>query len=261
MQAAPLREEPGAFHRDALRQPLLEQHIDRRDGRRARQRVAAERRRVEHRVLNVGPPGARPRHEGARRHHPAAKRLAQAEDVGHDAPVLEGEHAARAPHARLHFVEEQQAAVRVAKLAHRLEVPVGRDVDAALALHGLQQHARHLGPREVRVLQGVAQVRHVTETHVREADRGREGLAEHGLAGASQSAQGLAMEAPGRGNEVLSASSKHRHLKSTFHRLRAAVGEEGILKVGRGHQLQNPCQMRTKTVDQFLRVESLALKL
>ncbi len=59
------------------------------------------------------------------RQHAAAERLAEHHDVGRGAVVLGGEEAAGLAEAGRDLVEDQQRAVRVAGLAHRLPVPGG----------------------------------------------------------------------------------------------------------------------------------------
>ena len=65
----------------------------------------------------------------AERHVARVDPLRDAEDVGHDVPVLAREPLAGAAEAGHHLVEDQQDAVAVADLAHALEVAVGRHDD------------------------------------------------------------------------------------------------------------------------------------
>ena len=62
----------------------------------------------------------------AERHVARVDPLRDAEDVGHDVPVLAREPPAGAAEAGHHLVEDQQDPVAVADLADRLQVAVGR---------------------------------------------------------------------------------------------------------------------------------------
>ena len=59
-----------------------------------------------------------------------AERLAHDDDVGRDAVVLEGEHAARAAHAGHRLVGDQQQVPLVAQRAQAADVALGRRDDA-----------------------------------------------------------------------------------------------------------------------------------
>ena len=71
---------------------------------------------------------------------PLPMRLGHRHDVGHDAGVLEAEPLAGAAEAGLDLVDHQQQAALVAQLADAAEVLGVGGYDAALALHGLEQH-------------------------------------------------------------------------------------------------------------------------
>ena len=73
------------------------------------------------------------RDHGAERDVARVDPLGDGDDVGHDVPVLAGEPPAGAPEAGHHLVEDQQDAVAVADLPHRLQVAVGRWDDAVRA--------------------------------------------------------------------------------------------------------------------------------
>ncbi len=68
---------------------------------------------------------------------PARQALGHGHDVGLDADVLEREHLAGARKAGLDLVGDEQDAVLVAERAKRLQEVGRRDVEAALALHRL----------------------------------------------------------------------------------------------------------------------------
>jgi hypothetical protein len=70
-------------------------------------------------------------HDRRHRHDPAAERLAEDPDVGHDVLVVAGEGAAGAAEPRLDLVGEEQHVVLVAQRAHPAQVALGRDDDPA----------------------------------------------------------------------------------------------------------------------------------
>ena len=72
------------------------------------------------------------------RHVPRACTIRAEDHVGLGAPVLDRPHAAGAAEARLHLVDDQQAAPLPAERRHLGEHAVGQGDDAALALHGLE---------------------------------------------------------------------------------------------------------------------------
>ena len=82
--------------------------------------------------------------EGGYRQHAAAQRLAQNDPVRSDALVLEGEPGAGAAKTRLHLVDDQQYAVRIAQAPQPREPACRRNDDAGLALDRLDQHGRRL---------------------------------------------------------------------------------------------------------------------
>ena len=127
--------------------------------------------------------------EGGDRQHAAAERLAQDDAVGTDALVLECEPGAGAAEARLHLVEDQQHAVRVADAAQPGEIARRRHDDAGLALDRLDQHRRRLG--RDRALDGGE----IAERHRAEAGRERsEAVAVVGLGRERDDGGGAAVE-------------------------------------------------------------------
>ena len=71
--------------------------------------------------------------------HPAPQTLGERHDVGDDSEMLRGEHLARAPDPRLHFVEDEQDTVLVAERPEPGEESVRRHEVSALALDRLDQ--------------------------------------------------------------------------------------------------------------------------
>ena len=82
---------------------------------------------------------------GADRHHAATEGLAQNDDVGTHTLVVAGQHLAGAGNAALHLVGHEQNVVFLADVVALLEVALIGDIDARLALDGLQQETSHLG--------------------------------------------------------------------------------------------------------------------
>ena len=122
---------------------LLTERLDRGDGRRAGERMpgvgeAAGKEAVAHLVDDLAA-----RDHGAKRHVARVDSLRDAQNVGHDVPVLAGKPLPGAPEPRHHLVEDQQDAVPVADLAHALEVAVRRDDDAVRAGDGLEDDRRN----------------------------------------------------------------------------------------------------------------------
>ena len=82
-----------------------------------------------------------PRDDRRRGHVTAAQRLGQGEDVGLQAPVLEGEPFAGAAEAGLHLVADEKRAVLAAERLRAVVVIVLRELHA-LALHQLDDKRR-----------------------------------------------------------------------------------------------------------------------
>ena len=120
----------------AIEEARLKHHIEHGIGGRHRERIAAEGRAVgAGRHALAGFLGAEERAD----RETAAERLGERHDVGVNAGALIGKQLARAAHAALHLVEDQQHAVLVAQRAQRFEECIGRNADAAFALDRLDQ--------------------------------------------------------------------------------------------------------------------------
>ena len=155
-------------------------------GRRRRQRLASERRRV---VTGH----ERRRHFRARPARPdgdaVAQRLGHGDDVRADPVVLETPPAAGAAEAGLDLVDHEQQVPLVAQPAHGLEVLGPGRPYATFALDRFEQYGRHF--RGHRLFHGLDVLPgHMPET-VRE---GLEGLVLGGLAGGVQRGQGPPVE-------------------------------------------------------------------
>ena len=118
---------------------LVFDHFDRRDPGRGGDRVPAERRGVH--------PATQARRQFFRRHHrarrdSAAERLGQRDHVRNDVEILIREPFSGAPHPRLHFVENEEHVVFIAKSAQPFEEARRRNADAAFALNRLDHNRR-----------------------------------------------------------------------------------------------------------------------
>ena len=134
-------EQQVAEARGAFDQALLVQLVERgeagghgqvvrREGRAVADRVLE---RVEDVVVDLTAHQARPH-----RHVAARERFRDGDDVGLEAPVLEGEHLPGASEAGLHLVQREVRPVPAAELLRALQVARRGEVHA-LALHGLDQ--------------------------------------------------------------------------------------------------------------------------
>src|SRR6266545_4935426 len=165
VEAAQRRDRVSPESLRAFPQPLPHRVVDRGGAGRAGERIAAERRVVAafERALDL------PRRQGRADRHAPREGLRQREEVGLDAPPFDGEESARAAHARLDLVEDQERTRAVADLAGGRQVFRRRDMDAAFALDRLEEDGGGVP------VDGVAQRVDVVEGHVHEArDQGLE---------------------------------------------------------------------------------------
>ena len=78
--------------------------------------------------------------DAGRERETAGERLAQADQIGHDAAVFAGKPFPGAAEAGVNFIENQQRAVLVAQFAQQRQKFRRRDIDAAARLHRLDQN-------------------------------------------------------------------------------------------------------------------------
>src|SRR5687767_7484041 len=190
---------------------------DRRDRRRARERVPAERRRV--RALRQIPNSPR---ERDRAHRQAARdRFRDAEDVRDDVVLLEREHGPGPAEAGLDLVDDQQRASLPAEARGLLDELPCRWPDTALALHELDDERGGLAG------DGRVERLGLVERNVREARHERpEDVAVLRPPGRRQRAHRLAVEAAHRRDHAVPLRRGARELQRAFDRLGAAVAEE-----------------------------------
>ncbi len=157
--------------------------------------------------------------------HAVAERLGHRDDVGHHTEPLVTEPRAAAAEAGLHLVDHEEDPALVAEPADALEVLGGGGVDAALALHGFEQHRGH------RRIEGRLERVEVVPGDVPEALGQRlERLVLGRLPGGVQRGQGAAVErAEGAHDDVAAAAAElPGQLEGALVGLGPGVGEEHL---------------------------------
>ncbi len=179
---------------------------------------------------------------------PGGDALGNRDDVRLQPEVLRGEHLAGAPHARLHFVDDQQDAVLPGQLAQALVELDRRDDVAAFALDRLDDDRRHFVRRDEVHEQplldpgdrlggdlrrrdaggGAIDVRIRRVEHARRGHR-PEALALHGAARRqAERAEGAAVERAEERDQERALGVVARQLDGRFVRLGARVAEEAL---------------------------------
>ncbi|CAM2137885.1 hypothetical protein PT2222_100011 [Paraburkholderia tropica] len=177
----------------------------------------------------------------ARQRHAAGQALGDRHEVRRDVVVFHREQLAGAREARLHFVGDQQDAVRVADLAQAAHEVRRRLVEAAFALNrfeddrgdalridvGLEQH--------LDVLERVGRADAVDRVGVRRVvDVGRERtevqLVRRDLAGERHAHHRAAVETAREGDHARTAGRGARDLDGVFDGFRAGREERGLLR-------------------------------
>ncbi len=170
----------------------------------------------------------------ANRHHAAAERFRQAQNVRLHVFVLAGEHLAGTPHAGLDFVEDQQRAKLVAQLTHGRQIALRREDDAAFTLNGLQDHRRHVIAGFTAFAQHGAHGVNVAERHVAEARQQRhKRFTESGFRGRRQCAEGFTVERAAGGDKGEFPARRlvrFGELNRRFDRFCTAVAEEAVFQ-------------------------------
>src|SRR6266850_1904293 len=94
-----------------------------------------------------------PRHR--RQREAAAQSLRQSDEIGYYARMVNREHLAGARNAALHFVRDQHDAVLIAESAQGPQEVERRNIETALALHGLDDDGGNRFGIDIRVKQPV----------------------------------------------------------------------------------------------------------
>ncbi len=227
----------------ALEEAGRQHHVEHGVAGRHGERIAAEGRAVRARRHALA--GLRGGEEGPDR-KAAAERLGERHDVGRHPGVLIGEQVAGAPHAGLHFVEDQQRAVLVGELAQLAQGLVRRHPHAPLALDGLDQDGG--GGRADHALDR----RDVAERHLVEAlDHRSEAVEIFLLAAGRERRQRAAMERALEGDDADALGGAvdrvefARGLDRALHRLGARIREEHVVgEALRAQPLRQPLAFR-----------------
>ncbi len=151
--------------------------------------------------------------------------------------MLAGEHFAGAPHAGLHFIENQQRAKLIAQLTHCGQIAWRRQDHAAFALNRLKDHRRHIVAGFFAICeQGAHRVdiaeRHVTETRQQRHKR----LTEIRFGGGRKRAERFTVERAAGGDEGKFPARGligFGEFQRCFHRFGAAVAEEAVFEFAR----------------------------
>ena len=187
------------------------------------------------------------RDTGRNRQHATAERLAQHHDVGRRAVVLGGKEAAGLAQAGGDFVEDQQGAMRVAGLTHRLPVPRRRHVrhgagrlghhggNIALAFQHVSHHGRtgQAATLQIGLALGVDRMPIGTAVAAKRCDMfraGQEGAdpaaAEQGFAANAAGAKARAMKSVPETQGLEPAGCRARQLDGDFHRVGPPGGKQ-----------------------------------
>jgi len=190
-----------------------------------------------------------------RKGHAAGDAFGERDNVGDNAEVLGGEHAAGAAHAGLDFVVDEQDAVLVGDAAELLvEAPVGHQV-AAFALDGLDDDGGDFFGRqdgfeetlfEIFDGGGAADsgifVRKAVAIGVGDVIDGQHGAEAAALddfaAGEGKRAHGAAMEASEESDELVAAGVHASEFESGFDGLGAGVAEVDAAGEGAGREMR-----------------------
>ena len=194
-----------------------------------------------HRVHHVGAA------DHARQRHAGRERLADGDQVGHDAGVLDAPERAGAAHAGLHLVVDVEDAVRLAPLVEAADELGRHDGEAALALHRLEDHAGHRGRIDGRLEHPVERVERVGRRDAairirrrRPVDLGRKrphaALVDE-LGGQAHRQQRAAVEAAVEGDHRVAARVVAGDLDRVLDRLGARVDQQRLLLVVAGSEL------------------------
>ena len=176
--------------------------------------------------------------------------------------MLHREHLARAAHARLHLVRDEQHPEAGADLAQPRPVVVRGHDGPRFALHGLHHHGRDLVAHRLRLLQLLLHRVGAAEGHEEHVlQHGLEGLAVLALAHEGERAVALAVEAADAGDEAALARVEAGQLHGAFDGVGAVADEEAVLQVAGGQLAQELGQGAPQGIEQLLGRQGHALEL
>ena len=186
-----------------------------------------------------------------RQREAAGKALGHGGQIGRHLMVVHGEHLAGAGKAGLHLVGDQQDAVLVADLAQRRHEIARRLVEAALALHRLEDDRGNAVRIDIGLEQLVERGERVRHRNAMQRDRERrvEDVARHGteadlvrhnLPGQGHAHEGAAVEAARKGDDGLASSGVAGDLDGVLDRLGAGGDEDGFLVEFAGQHAVQP---------------------
>ena len=153
--------------------------------------------------------------------HPIGDALRQRDDVGAHANVLEGKPGARPPEAGLHFVENEQRATRIAKLAQGVQIVVIGGVNTPFALYRFQNDGGGLFGDGGFGSGAIAKGNMADIGHQR-----LEGGAILGGCSGRKGAHGAPVKRAVHGDDASPPSEQTGGFERTFHGFGAAVAEE-----------------------------------
>ena len=233
---------------------LLLEDVDAGHGRRARQRVSAVGEATGELTLAERVGDALADDHATERQIARVHALGEADEVGGDVPVLDGEPLAATTESRHHLVGDEHDAVLVAHGAHALEVAGRRNQDAVRAHDALEHDGRHgLRPlhheRVAQVLQRALRFLDVVlAVELRTIGVGAPELDDTGDAGLTgpttritgeldRTTGGSVIAAVG-GEHLVAAGVQTRHSDGVLGGLGATVGEEDHVQIA-GSTLDN----------------------
>ena len=189
------------------------------------------------------------RHDERADGHAARKPLGKSHDIGLHAEMLVSEHLARAPHAALNLIEDQECAVLVAKLAHALQVFCRRHMDAALALNRFEQDGARLRAHHLFQLFDIA-VMHIVESR----RQGTEAFVILRLPRRRQCRERASVKTVPRRDDlrlfrIFRVRILVRDLDCTLVRFRARVGEKRLAESRKAHEPFRCIRLRLRVIE------------
>ncbi len=165
--------------------------------------------------------------------------------------MLHSEQLAGAGKAGLHLIHDQHDAMGVADCPQAGHEPGGHLVEAALALHRLDQDRRHAGGFQIGLEQAVERGERILGGDALQRDREGKvpdighhrteaGLVGLHLAGQRHAHEGAAVKAPRKGDDGRAAGMVAGDLHRILHRLGAGGGEERLLGPVARHLVVQP---------------------